>query len=160
MDFRERLDRAVKRGHEARDARAREEAAKALSEEECRRLHSGRRDELGEHIERCLGQLADRFPGFRLESVMDEKGWGSAVRRDDLSLVGGKRDNLFSRLEFTVSPYNQYRVIEIVGHGTVRNRENFHRNHYQLLKDADIEAFKHMIEQWTLDYAEQYSAAG
>jgi hypothetical protein len=40
----------------------------------------------------------------------------------------------------------------------VRNKENFTRNHYQLLKDADLDAFRNLIEQWTLDYAEQYAA--
>ena len=32
--------------------------------------------------------------------------------------------------------------------------------HYQLLKDADLDSFRQLTEQWTLDYAEQYAAAG
>ena len=43
--------------------------------------------------------------------------------------------------------------------GAVRNKENFNRNHYQLLKDADLDAFRNLIEQWTLDYAEHYAAS-
>ena len=43
--------------------------------------------------------------------------------------------------------------------GMVRNKENFNRNHYELLKEADQDSFQQLIEQWTLDYAEQYSAA-
>lgn len=159
MDFRERLQRATQRGRQARDAKARDEAAKALSEEECRRLHSTYRLTLTDHIETCLKQLAENFPGFHYEAVMSERGWGGAVRRDDLAIVGGRRDNLFSRLELVVSPHNQYHVIDVSAKGAVRNKENFTRNHYQLLKDADLDAFKNLIEQWTLDYAEQYAAS-
>ena len=114
---------------------------------------------LGEHIDQCLSQLADNFPGFRHEPVMNEKGWGAAVRRDDLVLSHGKRDNAFSRLEMLVSPFNQYRVLEVVARGAVRNRENFSRNHYQTLKDVRLDQFIELIERWTLDYAEQYAAA-
>jgi hypothetical protein len=160
MDFRERLQRAAHRGEQARTEQARAEAAKALSEEECRRLHSNYRAELNDHIESCLKQLAENFPGFRCEAVVSDKGWGAAVRRDDFGLSGGRRDNLFSRLEVLVSPHNQYHVLEITAKGAVRNKENFSRNHYQLLKDADVDAFRNLIEQWTLDYAEQYTASG
>jgi hypothetical protein len=159
MNFRERLQRATTRGLEARDEQARAEAAKLLSEEECRRLHSNNRAVLNDHIESCLKQLAENFPGFRYEAVISEKGWGGAVRRDDFGMSGGKRENLFSRLEVLVSPHNQYHVLEVLAKGAVRNKENFTRNHYQLLKDADIDAFRNLIEQWTLDYAEQYAAA-
>ena len=160
MDFRERLQRAAQRGEQARDAKAREAASKALSEEECRRLHRDYQLSLTDHIESCLKQLAENFPGFRFETVASDKGWGAAIRRDDVSLAGGRRDNLFSRLEVTVSPHNQYHVLDMQAKGAVRNKENFTRNHYQLLKDADLDAFRNLVEQWTLDYAEQYAAAG
>lgn len=161
MDFRERLQRAAQRGLEARDVKVREATAKALSEDECRRLHSKYRDELNEHIETCLRQLAENFPGFNYESVVSDRGgWGAAVRRDDLTIERGRRDNLFSRLELTVSPHNQYHVLDVSAKGAVRNKENFSRNHFQLLKDIDLDAFKNLIEQWTLDYAEHYAAAG
>ena len=159
MDFKDRLQRATERGHQAKDAAAREKAAQALSEEECRRLHSGYRLQLTEHIESCLHQLADNFPGFNFETVVDEQGWGAAVRRDDLAIKSGRRDNLFSRLSMTVSPYNDYHVIELKAKGAIRNKENFTRNHYQLLKDADLDSFNQLIEQWTLDYAEQFAAS-
>jgi hypothetical protein len=159
MDFRERLHRATIRGQEARSEKARAEAAKALSEEECRRLHSNSRAVLNDHIESCLKQLAENFPGFRYEAVVSDKGWGGAVRRDDFGMSGGRRENFFSRLEILVSPHNQYHVLDVTAKGAVRNKENFSRNHYQLLKDADIDAFRNLIEQWTLDYAEQYAAS-
>ena len=158
MDFKERLQRATERGQQAKDTRARKEAAKALSEEECRRLHSSYRLRLTEYIEKCLNQLADNFPGFHVETIVDDKGWGTAIRRDDLSIKAGKRDNLFSRLVMTISPYSEFHVLDLVAKGAIRNKENFSRNHYQLLKDADLDSFKQMIEQWTLDYAEKYAA--
>jgi len=158
MDFKERLQRATQRGQQIRDAEARRAAAEAMSEEEWRRMHSDYRLTLTEHIEGCLKQLAENFPGFRFEIVVQETGWGAEVSRDDLSFQDGRRYNLFSRLAITVSPHNGYHVLEIVAKGAVRNKENFHRNHYQLLKEADLEAFEGLIEKWTLDYAEQYAA--
>ncbi len=160
MDFKERLQRASERGQQSRDAKAREEAAKALSEEECRRIHTGHRLTLSENIELCLKQLADNVPGFRFEPVANEKGWGAAVSRDDLSLNGGRRENYFSRYEALVSPYSKYHVLELTAKGTIRNKENFSRSHYQLLQDIDLESFRELIELWTLDYAEQFAASG
>ena len=158
MDFRERLQRATERGQQTRNAKAREEAARALSEEECRRLHSKYRLELTDHIETCLKQLADNFPGFRFAPVADDKGWGSAVQRDDLTLNQGRRDNLLSRFSITVAPHNQYHVLSVEARGTIRNKEVFTRSHYNSLKEADLDSFNQLIEQWVLEYAEQYAA--
>lgn len=159
MDFRERLNRAAQRGRKARDEKAREEEARALDEGECRRLHTTYRLELNDHLERCLRQLAEGLPGFAYETVVSDKAWGGAVRRDDLALRSGRRENLFSRLQLTISPHNEFHVLELIAKGAVRNKENFSRNHYQLLKDVDIDTFRNLIEQWTLDYAEHYAAA-
>jgi len=158
VEFKERLQRATERGQQTKDAKAREAAAKALSEEESRRLHSNYRMQLTDYIEKCLHQLADNFPGFNVEAVVDDKGWGTAIRRDDLSIKAGKRDNLFSRLIMTISPYGDFKVLDLVAKGAIRNKENFSRNHYQLLNEADLDSFQQMIEQWTLDYAERYAA--
>ena len=158
MDFKQRLQRATERGQQARDEKARKAAEAAISEEEWRRLHSDYRMTLTEHIESCLKQLGENFPGFRFETVVDEKGWGASVYRDDLAIKSGRRDNLFSRLTMTVSPHSDYHVLALEAKGTVRNKENFSRNHYQLLKEADLDSFKQLIEQWTLDYAEHYAA--
>jgi hypothetical protein len=160
MDFRERLQRASERGKQSRAAHLNEEAAKALSEEECRRLHSQYRLLLTEHIEKCLRELTDNFPGFRMETIVDETGWGAAVSRDDVSLGAGRRGNLFSRLKLVVSPHGKYHVLELTAKGTVRNKEVLSRNHYQRLADVDMESFRELAELWVLDYAELYSAAG
>jgi hypothetical protein len=159
MSFKERLQRAAERGKQIRSAQLNEAAAKALSEEECRRLHSQYRLAITDHIEKCLGELADNFPGFRMETIVDESGWGAAVARDDLGMDAGRRSTYFSRLRIVVSPYSQYRVLNISAKGTVRNKEVLSRNHYQRLADVDLQTFRELIESWALDYAELYSAA-
>ncbi len=160
MDFRERLQRASERGQRAKDAEARAAAAKALSEEECRRLHSSYRLTLSDHMEKCLHDLADNFPGFRVETVVDEAGWGSVAKRDDVVLPRRGSDNHFSRLQLVVGPYNKYHVIDVTAKGTVRNKEVFSRNHYQRLNETDLDRFLELIEQWVLDYAELFAANG
>jgi hypothetical protein len=159
MSFRERLQRASERGKQARAAELNEAAAKALSEEECRRRHSQYRLALTEHIEKCLSEMVDNFPGFRLETVVDETGWGAAVSRDDIRLEGGRRGTYFSRLQLVVSPYNTYHVLDIAAKGTVRNKEVLIRNHYERLADVDLQTFRELVEQWVIDYAELYSAS-
>jgi hypothetical protein len=159
MNFRERLQRATERGKQIRAAQLNEAAAKALSEEECRRRHSQYRLELTDHIEKLLNEMADNFPGFRMETVVDESGWGAAVSRDDFRMEGGKRGTFFSRLKLVVSPYNTYHVLDISAKGTVRNKEVLSRNHYQRLADVDLQSFRELLEQWVLDYVELFAAA-
>jgi hypothetical protein len=103
--------------------------------------------------------MADNFPGFRLETVVDESGWGAAVSRDDIRIEGGRRGTFFSRLQLVVGPYNAYHVLDIAAKGTVRNKEVLTRTHYQQLSDVDLQSFRELLEQWVLDYAELYSAA-
>jgi hypothetical protein len=158
-DFRERLQQATERGKRAREAQLSAAAAKALSDEECRRLHSNYRLTLCDHIESCLGELADRFPGFRLETIVDKIGWGTVASRDDVGLAGRRSDNFFSRLQITVSPYGTYHVLEVVAKGTIRNKEAFSRTHYQRLDEFDLDRFKELIEGWVVDYAEMFAAA-
>jgi hypothetical protein len=158
MEFRERLQKASERGKQVRDTRLHEAAAMAMGEEECRRLHSQFRLSLTELIERRLAELAENFPGFRFETIVDEDGWGAAVNRDDTGIAEGRRRNFFSRLQVVVSPFGKYHVLEIVAKGTVRNKETFSRNHYQRLADVDEESFRGLIELWVLDYAEQFAA--
>jgi hypothetical protein len=160
MDFKERLQRAAQRGQRAREAELSAAEAQALSEEECRRLHANFRLPLSEHIERCLRELADRFPGFSVQTIVDETGWGAEATRDDVDLGNGRRGNAFSRLRVVVSPYNKYHVLDLASKGTIRNKESFNRNHYQRLADVDEQNFRDLVEQWVLDYAEMFAAAG
>lgn len=161
MDFEQRLEKAIQRGQRASDARARAEAERALTEKELQRLHAQYRLELSEHIGRCLAQLADRFPGFRSETVVDERGWGTAVSREDLRLQpGAPRRTCFSRLEMIVRPLSSSYVLEIAAKGTVCNREFLNRSHYQRLAEVDTTSFIELIDHWVLEYAERYAAAG
>ncbi len=159
-DFRDRLQQAAQRGRAASAEKVLAEAAEALSEEESKRLHSQLRRELTDHIDQCLHQLADSFPGFRYETVMAESGWGGSVTRDDLSVNRGRRENHFSRFVMTVSPHNKYGVLELIAKGTIRNKEVFSRNHYRLLAEASTDEFRDLIERWAIDYAEEYAATG
>lgn len=158
MDFEQRLQRAIQRGEQSRDAKDREAAGRAMSEEECKRLHSQYRLELSEHIERCLQRLPDHFPGFRFETIVGDRGWGAAVSRDDVGLGEGGRRNLYSRLEIAVRPYSALHVLEVGAKGTIRNREVFNRNQYQKLAEADPQVLRDSIDLWIFEYAERYSA--
>ena len=93
MDFDKRLAKAVQRGNVKSERQAAEQQAEALSEEECRRLHTQYRLDLNEHIESCLRKLLDHFPGFQYEAILGDRGWGGGVSRDDVHFSGGRRDN-------------------------------------------------------------------
>ena len=160
MDFKQRLQKAAERGVNVRDEQARQAAAKAMSEEECKRLHSKYRLELTEYIENCLKQLADQFPGFHFEPLVNERGWGAAASRDDVGVVDGRRDNFFSRIELLVASFNKYHIFDLSAKGAVRNRESFNRNHYQLLNEVDMDSFTELVDLWVLDYAEQFATQG
>jgi hypothetical protein len=158
MDFRQRLQKAADRGDRARHEKDREAAARAMSEEECKQLHSRYRRDLTEYIEKCLEQLGDQFPGFQFETIVDSQGWGAAVRRDDLGVTDGRRDNFFSRLQLLVTPFNEYHVLDLAAKGTIRNKETFTRSHFQRLDEVDPESFTELIDLWVLDYAELYAS--
>jgi hypothetical protein len=158
MDFEQRLSKAIERGQRASEARARAEREKSLSEEEFKRLHGQYRLQLSEQIEQCLRRLPDHFPGFRYETIVGDRGWGAAINRDDLGLLsGGRRPNLFSRLEMTVRPMSSYHVLELAGKGTIRNKEVYNRTHYQRLTEVDVTSFFELIDLWILEFAELYA---
>jgi hypothetical protein len=158
-DFEQRLEKAIRRGQRASDVRAQAEAEKAVSEQELRSLHTQYRLELSEHIENCLRKLARQLPGFQFETVVSDRSWGAAVSRDDIRVdAHRRRTNYFSRLELAIRPLSEYFVLELVGKGTIRNKEVFNRNHYERLADVDHASFTSMIDHWVLDYAELYAA--
>lgn len=160
MDFDNRLQRAIQRGSRTRDELGRAAAEKELSAEELRSLHSRLRLALVEHIEDCVRRLADHFPGFDYQPVMSDAGWGARVSRDDLAVQRGEGSkSLYSRLEMVVSPLGSAGIIELVAKGTIRNKEAFHRRHYQRLDQLDADSFEELIDLWVLEYAELYSAA-
>jgi hypothetical protein len=158
MDFQERLEKAIERGQQAGTDRARAEAERALTEKELQRLHSQYRLALSERIERCLEQMADRFPGFRFETIVDERGWGAAISREDIHIKAGRSGTSFSRLEMVIRPISAYFVLELAAKATVGNRELFRRTHYQRLAEVDPTSFDELIDLWVLECAERYAA--
>jgi hypothetical protein len=158
MEFEKRLEKAIERGRRVGNARNQAERDRALTEQELQRLYSQYRLDLSEQIERGLHQLADRFPGFQFETIVGERGWGAAIRRDDLRFEEGHRSSLFSRLEMLIRPFSEYRVLELAGKATAHNREVFNRSHYQPLPEVDPNTFSELIDNWLLEYAELYAA--
>lgn len=159
MDFHQRLQKAITRGEQTRDASARERAEQAMTEEELKNLHSKYRLELSEYIEDCLRKLADHFPGFQFQTVISEDGWGAKVTRDDINL-GAKRStsNLFSRFEVLIRPFSQAHIVEIVAKGTIHNKEVINNAHFQFLAEVDLDSLRAIVDQRVLEYAELYAA--
>jgi hypothetical protein len=159
MDFEKRLERAIERGHRAAESKTQARAGAAASEQELTRLHSRSQVELSEHIETCLKRLPDHFPGFRFASVVDERGWGATVSRDDLKLgTGGRREKLFSHFEMLIRPFAPVHILNLVAKATIRNKEIFNRSHYQPLAEVDVDSFRETIDLWVLEFAERYAA--
>ena len=158
MGFDDRLRAAIQRGQRRGDAAAQEAAARAMSEEDFRRLHSQVRLALSDHIEDCLKKLPNYFPGFQCETMFGDRGWGGACFREDLRLARGVRTNEYSRLEVTVRPYSSLHVLDLAAKGTIRNKEVFNRNYFEPLADADQQKFSELIDAWVLEYAELYAA--
>lgn len=161
MDFDSRLRKAIERGEKTRAQRHRATQEQELSEEELRQLHAGYRIELSDHIEECLRRLADHFPGFTFQTVVGDEGWGARLRRDDVDIVPGRPlGTLYSRLEMLISPFRTgSSILELSVKGTVRNREVLNRKQYYKLTEVDLELFREIIDQRSLEYAELYSAA-
>lgn len=157
-EFESRLESAIARGKARADHKASLERKNELSEEELKRLHTSLRLSLSERIERAIHQVADHFPGFQHESLFGEVGWGSACYRDDLRIESGRRTNQYSRLEMTIRPYSDLKVLDLKGKGTVMNRELFNRSHYVPVSQVDSSEFEQLIDSWSIEYAEIYSA--
>lgn len=157
-DFKSRLESAIERGQQRGQRNADAAEKKKLTEEELRGMHTSYRLSLSERIESTIHNVADHFPGFRQESLFGEVGWGAACYRDDLRIEDGKRNNQYSRLELVIRPYNDLRVLDLKGKGTVMNREIFSRSFFEKVEEADVEKFEQLIDSWAIEYAEQYAA--
>ena len=159
-DFEERLRTAAERG--ARQRAERMDVAKkaALDEAQLKSLHTRYRLEVSEHIESVLRRVPDHLPGFHYKMIYGDRGWGAACSRDDLNISGTRqRSSQYSRLEMTVRPYSELHVLELTAKGTIRNREVFHRNQFELLQDADPQEFKELIDTWAVEFVELYAAS-
>lgn len=157
-DFNSRLESAIRRGKERAEHQASQQRRHELTADELRRLHTSYRLSLCDRIEEAVHRVADHFPGFRLESVFGEAGWGTACYRDDLRIEGGRRNNQYSRLELVIRPLSDLQVLDMKGKGTVMNRELFNRSHYVSIADVDLGEFERLIDAWAIEYAEMYAA--
>ena len=160
MDFKERLGKAIDRGTERRDKQQGKTQDQALTEEELKRLHAQYRRDLSEHIEVCVDQIANHFPGFQVETIVGERGWGAAISRDDFGVnAAGRRENNYSRLEMTIRPFATYHVVDLAAKATIRNKELFNRNHFEKVADAEAGVFQELIDTWALEFAELFAAS-
>ncbi len=158
MDFEQRLQKAIDRGQHARQLEKQTQQAKATTEEEARALHSAARLEVTEHIENCLRKLADHFPGFDYETIIDETGWGSRIHRDDIQMVRGSGVKLYSHFEMRIRPFSSAQLLDLAAKGTIRNKEILVRNHFQRLGELDLDSFNNLIDLWVLEFAESYAS--
>lgn len=159
MDFEKKLEKAIERGQTRGSAQTSAAKQAAQSKEDLRNRHNDFRLNLSEHIEKCMDQLSNHFPGFTYETLYGHKGWGGAIARNDIDRgPDGRAGSFFSRLEITVRPQNEFNVVNICGKGAVRDKEIFTWNHFEDIATADQEVFKGMIDKWVLEYAEQFAA--
>ena len=157
-DFESRLESAISRGQRRADVKATQQRKSELSADELRRLHTSCRLSLSDRIETAINRVADHFPGFQIESLFGEVGWGSACFRDDLRIISGQRTNQYSRLEMVIRPHTDLNVLDLKGKGTVMNRELFNRSRYVAVGEVEVEDFEQMIDVWAIEYAEVYAA--
>ena len=156
-DFDNKLKQAIERGQNQSLAAARQQKQQQMSEDEYRRKHTDFRLSIADHVEDMLKKVVDHLPGFTYETVYGERGWGGAIARDDVQIQDGTRRTLFSRLEITVRPYSDVHVVDLNGKGTIRNQEIFVRDYHAELDVAEKAEFLKAIDQWVLEYVEQYS---
>jgi hypothetical protein len=158
MSLQKRLQDAINRGqHRAGEKKAGD--ASALSPEKLKNIHNQFRLELSAYIETVMRQIVDQLPGFNLETLFGEKGWGAAVYRDDLLLTKRQRENHYSRLEIFVRPMNDYYIVDLASKATVRNKEAWNRNVFHALTEASLEQLREHIDLWAVQFVELYAAS-
>ena len=159
MDFEDKLEQAIQRGQNRNTAKTNAKKQDELSKEAIRNRFNEIRLNLSDHIEEGLKKIANHFPGFEYETIYGTKGWGGALSRNDLDRgPDGKAGSFFSRVEMTVRPQNEFDVINIVGKGTIRDKEMFVWNHFDGIAETDQAQFIQMIDNWLLQFAEQFAA--
>ncbi len=157
-EFEEQIKRAIERGQRMHDAREQQHKQERWTADQLRIRHNEFRLPLSDRIEEVLQALAQQLPGFEYENIYGDRGWGGALSRDELVIVQGRKNSVYSRLELTVKPLSEINVVNIAGKGTVRNREIFTRQHHQPIGEADLDEFLEVIDRWILEYAQLYSA--
>ena len=88
MSFEDRLHKAIERGKRRSDGHGAKQSHKRSAKKNSDACTRTYRLQISEHIEKCIRQLPNYFPGFRFETLYGERGWGVACSRDDLRLGG------------------------------------------------------------------------
>lgn len=159
MDFEDKLQKAIQRGQKRNTARANATKKATETNEDIRNHHNVFRLNLSEHIENSMNQMAQHFPGFEYETLYGSKGWGGALSRNDIDRgPDGRAGSFFSRIELTVRPQNEFNVVNIVGKGTIRDKEIFAWNHFEDISEAKQDSLEQMLDKWVLQFAEQFAA--
>ena len=158
-DFDEQLKQAIQRGLKTNIARQKEAEKQQMGVEELKRLHTDFRLAIPERIEQTMKALVLQLPGFEYENIYCDNGWGGAVARDELNIQGGKRSNVYSRLEITIKSFSELAIVNLVSKGTVKNKEIFARKHHRPVGEAKVDEFLEMVDRWVLEFAQLYMAA-
>lgn len=159
MNFEDQLQKAISRGKERQASKQDSQKQKLDTAEALRNRHNEFRLELSDYIEEGLKKLVQHFPGFDYETIYGERGWGGAIYRDDLAMgPNGRSGSFFSRVEITVRPHNEFNVVNIAGKGTVKNKEILSWNFFRDVVDANLSEFREKIDNWILQYAEQFAS--
>ena len=156
-EFDDKLKQAIERGQQQALTNSKIERQIQLTEDEYKRKHTECRLTICDKIEELLKKVVDHVPGFEYETVYGSKGWGGAISRDDVQIAAGTRSQLFSRLEIIVRPFSDVHVVDLNAKGTIRNQEVYTRNCFETIDAIQIGHFLDLIDQWVLDYVEQYS---
>lgn len=158
-DFEQRLEAAIQRGQRKNLNRQQTARESEMTAEQLRNQHNEFRLSLSDYIEAGLKKLANHFPGFRYETLYGNRGWGGALSRDDIDRgADGKAGTFFSRIEITVRPQNEFNLVNIVGKGTIRDKEVLNWNFFQPVVEAEVGTFEQRIDQWMLEFAELFAA--
>ena len=158
MDLRKRLQEAINRG-QTRATHPTGGDPGAMTPEKLKNLHNQFRLELSSYIESVVAQIVDQLPGFNQETLFGDKGWGTAVYRDDLLLTKKVRDNHYSRLEMFIRPMNDFHILDLATKATIRNREVWNRSVFHPLVEVNLEVYREQINLWAVQFVEQYSAS-
>lgn len=158
-DFTSRLQKAVERGRQQSAAAERDRQLSKMSEEEAKTRHTQARAELSDHIEACLQQVAREFPGFDYQLVASSEGFGARIARDNLRGRAGNLTREYSHLELVVRRFSPARLLELSARGAIANKEVVNRSQFQQLDELDLDTFRHLIDQWVLEYAERYASS-
>jgi hypothetical protein len=113
---------------------------------------------LCDHIQSCLEELCDEWPGFEMSPVTGEKGRGFAIARDDRRRKpAGQAERLYSRLEITVRSHTQGHFLEVLAKGTIRNKEVVRRSEDDRIETLDLGLMKKFIERVVVQYARTFA---